>query len=202
MAHKYSKEQIEYLISIVSGHSYKEIIELFYENFRVQLSFNQIKSFIGNRKLNTGRTGYFPKGHIPFNKGLKCPGQGGTQTQFKKKHKPHNYKPVDSERVNGDGYVDIKIADPDKWKGKHILIWETQNGPVPKGHAVIFGDGNKRNFELNNLILVSRKQLVILNKKKLIQNDADLTKTAIVVADLYSKINERKTKAKKIKGGR
>lgn len=104
--------------------------------------------------------------------------------------------PVGSERVNSDGYVDIKISDPNKWKGKHILIWEKENGPVPKGHCVIFGDGNNRNFDSNNLILVSRQQLIVLNKNNLIQSDADLTRTGVIIADLYQKINERKAKTK------
>lgn len=198
MAHKYTPEQVDYLVSNVPGHGYGELIELFYERFKVQLSFNQIKSFIGNRKLNTGRTGRFPKGHTPFNKGKKGSG-GWAPTQFKKGHKAHNWVPIGTERINCDGYVDVKVQDGKKqknWKGKHILIWEQHNGPVPKGHAVIFGDGDNRNFDLDNLILVSRKQLLVLNRKGLIANDADLTRTAVIIADLHSKINERKHRSK------
>lgn len=194
MAHRYTPEQIKYLVSIVSGHSYKEIIEMFYDRFKVQLTVSQVNSFIGNRKLNTGRTGRFEKGCLPFNKGKK--GTGGWEpTQFKRGHKAHNWVPIGTERINADGYVDIKIQDgklQKNWKGKHILIWEGRNGPVPKGHVVIFGDGNNRNFDPSNLILVSRKQLAILNKNKLIQNDTDLTRTAVITADLILKIGERK----------
>ena len=109
-----------------------------------------------------------------------------------KGQKPHNYKPVGSERVNGDGYVDVKIADPNKWRAKHRLLWEEENGPIPKGYVIIFGDGNRRNFQQDNLILVSKSQLAILNKNQLIQNDADLTRAGIVIADIYKKIGERK----------
>jgi hypothetical protein len=193
MPHKYTTEEIDYIVANMPGRSYKEIIELVYERFGVQLNSSQIKSFIGNRKLSTGRTGRFEKEHIPANKGKK--GLGGWEpTQFKKGNMPHNYVPVGSERVNGDDYVDIKVSDPNKWKGKHILVWEEHNGPMPKGYAVIFGDGNRRNFDINNLILVSRQQLLILNKNKLIQNDADLTRTGVIIADIYSKIGERKSK--------
>ena len=197
--HKYTAEHIDFLVSVIPDHSYQEIIKLFYERFKIQLSFNQIKCFIGNRKLNTGRTGCFPKGHTPFNKGKKGLTTGGVQTQFKKGHMPHNHLPVGSERVRTshperrtkDDYIDVKVAEPNKWRGKHIVIWEEHNGPVPKGHAVIFGDGDNRNFDPNNLILVSRKQLAILNKKKLIQNDADLTRTAVIITDISLKIREK-----------
>ena len=191
---KYAPEQVEFLIANVPGHSYREIIQLFQEHFGIQLTLNQIKSFIGNRKLNTGRTGRFKPGHVPFNKGKKGISYKGMEaTQFKKGHKPWNYRPIGAERITTkDGYLEVKVADPNKWRGKHILIWEAANGPVPKGHVVIFGDGNKRNFDINNLLLISRAQLVRLNQNKLIQNDIELTKTGIIIADIHNKIGERK----------
>jgi len=73
-----------------------------------------------------------------------------------------------------------------------VLIWERHNGPVPPGHVVIFGDGNRRNFDPGNLLLVSRKQLVRLNQRGLIQNNAELTKMGIIIADIHNKIGERK----------
>jgi len=65
---------------------------------------------------------------------------------------------------------------------------------VPPGHAIVFGDGNKRNFDLGNLLLVSRAQLARINQRGLIQDDAELTKTGILIADVYNKIGERKRK--------
>ena len=143
----------------------------------------------------------FEKGHVPWNKGKKGLCIGGKATQYKPGHKPANWMPIGSERINGDGYVDVKIQDGMKqknWKGKHVIIWEGHNGrPVPPGHAVIFGDGNRRNFNPDNLILVSRKQLVRLNQRGLIQNDVELTKAGIVIADIHNKIGERKKGGKK-----
>ena len=77
-------------------------------------------------------------------------------------------------------------------EAKHRLLWEEENAPIPKGYVIIFGDGNRRNFQQDNLILVSKSQLAILNKNQLIQNDADLTRAGIVIADIYKKIGERK----------
>jgi hypothetical protein len=196
MTHKYSEEEIEYLTNNAAGINNTELTRMFNEHFNLNLTVSQIKGFKGNRKINSGLNGRFKKGNVPYNKGKK--GVGGWEpTQFKKGNKPHNYMSVGSERVNGESYLEIKIADPNKWKSKHILVWEEHNGPVPKGYAVIFGDGNKRNFDPNNLILVSRKQLLTMNRNKLIQNDADLTRTGVIIADLHGKINEAKRKSKK-----
>ena len=200
---KYSAEHVEYIATNITGRSFKELTAMFNERFGMDLRVSAMISLSDRHDLHNGRDarfnkGYeptqFKKGHVPFNKGKK--GIGGWEpTQFKKWNKPANWVPIGSERVNGDGYVDIKIADgklQKNWKGKHILVWEDANGPVPKGHAVIFGDGNRRNFELDNLILVSRKQLVRLNQHNLIQNDAELTRTGIIIADIYNKIGGRK----------
>lgn len=177
------------------GIGHQEMADLLNKALGTSYTKKQMKNYYARFKLDSGLTGYFPKGHEPANKGKKGVSYPGMKpTQFKKGNKPWNYQRIGSERVNGDGYVDVKIADPNKWKGKHILIWEAANGPVPKGHAVIFGDGNSRNFELSNLILVSRKQLLSLNRHNLIQNDAELTRTGVIIADVYSKIGERRKK--------
>jgi hypothetical protein len=201
--HRFTPKQIEFIKVNVFGKSYAEIITLVNSQFGIQLNKNQVKSFMGNHKLNSGRTGRFESGHAPFNKGKT--GIGGWEpTQFKKGCKSWNYKPVGSERINSDGYVDIKIADPNKWRPKHLLIWEAENAPVPKGHVVIFGDGNRLNLELDNLILVSRKELAILNKNRLIHCSAELTRSGILIADIYLKYNERNKglKRKTAKKGR
>lgn len=194
--HIWTNEEKEYLKEITPGHHYKEIQELMNKKFNSDFTLNQVKNAINRYKLNTGFTGQFKKGDVPVNKGVKgVIYEGCKKTWFKKGDMPKNYMPVGSERINGDGYIDIKISDPNKWKGKHILIWESHNGSVPKGYAVIFGDRNNRNFDLDNLILVSRQQLLILNRNNLIQKDADLTRTAVIISDIYSKISERKSKA-------
>ncbi len=192
MAHKYTQAQADFIAKNIKGTKTDELTQMFNSHFGLNLKVSQIRAFLKNHGLKSCLDCRFKSGHVPANKGKK--GTGGWEpTQFKKGQKSHNYMSVGSERVNGDGYVDIKIADPNKWKGKHILVWEEHNGPVPKGYVVIFGDGNRRNFDIDNLILVSRQQLLILNRKKLIQNDTDLTKTAVIMASLYQKIYERKS---------
>lgn len=117
--HIWSNQEKEYMKEITPGHHHKEIQELMNKKFKLNLSIDQIKGAISRYKLNTGFTGRIEKGHIPFNKGKKGIYLGGIKTQFKKGHKPKNYMPVGSERVNGDGYIDIKIADPNVIKTRH-----------------------------------------------------------------------------------
>ncbi len=45
----------------------------------------------------------------------------------------------------------------------HIINWEAVNGPLPKGHALVFKDGNKQNTAVENLELLSRAELMRRN---------------------------------------
>jgi hypothetical protein len=193
--HWWSEEEKEFLRQHYTNHSQRQLLDMFNERFNVAIGISQLTGALRRYDIKSGRTGQFNKNQRAWNKGMKginLSGENGMKTQFKVGHKPHNYKPVGTERVNGDDYVDIKIADPNKWKAKHILVWEKEHGPVPKGHAVIFGDGNRRNFSLDNLILVTRKQLVRLNQNHLIKDNTELTKMGLIIADIHSKIGERK----------
>jgi len=199
---RYTPEQIKYVEVNIKGRSYQELTNMFNKQFGLTLKTSTMVSLAfrhGLRnerdcRLNTGHEPtQFKKGHVPFNKGKK--GTGGWEpTQFEKGNKSWNYKPVGTERTNTDGYVEIKIADPKTWKAKHIILWEEANGSVPEGHVVIFADGNKQNVTLDNLLLISRRELAVMNKQGLISNDSELTKTGVVIADIYLKIGERKKK--------
>ncbi|MDR0639231.1 MAG: HNH endonuclease [Spirochaetaceae bacterium] len=96
-----------------------------------------------------------------------------------------------------NGVCYIKTAQA-VWKKKHIAIWEAANGPVPQGHVVIFADGNKSNFDLDNLLLVSRQEFMIMNHLKLIFPDKEATKAGKLVADLILLINRKKREAAQV----
>lgn len=194
--HVWTEEQKAYLGEITPGRHYKEIMELVNEKFGLELVVTQISRAIKSNGFKTGFTGQFQKGSVPFNKG-KTGFNYGKETAFKKGHRPATYRPVGSERVNRDGYTEVKVADPNVWKLKHRWVWEQHNGPVPKGYALIFADGDKSNIAVDNLIMVSRAQLVRLNQNGLIQDNKELTETAINVVDLMVKISHVKKSKRK-----
>lgn len=189
--HIWNDEEKKYLEQIVKGNSYRKILELMNSKFEYQFSMNQITGAIKRYNLSTGRTGRFEKGNTSWNKGTKGL-TSANKTSFKKGSMPPNYKPVGSERITVDGYTEVKVKDPNKWRLKQQIIWEKYNGEIPKGSTIIFADGNKFNFDIENLLLVTRKQLLTLNRYGLIKQDAELTKTGINIANVISKINEVK----------
>lgn len=198
--HIWTIEEKEFLKQIVTGHHHREIQELMNKKFNSDFTINQIKAAVKRYGLLTGFTGQFEKGSIPLNKGIKgvC-SEECKKTWFKRGHTPINHKEVGSERIDVDGYILIKVAEPNKWRMKHQVIWEQHHGKIPKGHVVIFGDGNRHNLDIDNLIMVTNNELLILNRNKLIQEDAELTRTGVNIAKVIQKISERKDKTKNSK---
>ena len=60
-----------------------------------------------------------------------------------------------------EGYLQRKMADTGvtrrDYVNVHHLIWREAGNDIPPGHILIFRDGNKANFALENLELITRK---------------------------------------------
>lgn len=112
----------------------------------------------------------FVKGHISHNKGQKMSHEvyeKSKHTFFKKGHRPHNTKEdgclsVRTDTETGIQYIYQRVA-KGKWVELHRLKFEEKNGPIPKGFNVIFKDHDHSNFADDNLVLVSDKELMLLN---------------------------------------
>lgn len=119
---------------------------------------------------NVGTAHRFLPGHVPANKGLRRPGWSRgrmAETQFKRGNKPQTWKPIGSTRYSKEGYLQRKVSDtgypPRDWVGEHILMWTKVHGPVPRGFAVCFRDGDKSHLSLDNFELISRRELMRRN---------------------------------------
>lgn len=184
---RYTKEELDYIRKITPGRHYHEIVEMFNKKFERQIDAKKLKYTLRNHNISTGLTGRFEKGITPYNKGKKYPGTGN-KTTFRKGATPHNKMKVGEDTITTDGYVKTKIAEPDVWEYKHKLIWAEVNGSIPEKHSIIFADGNKLNLSIDNLLLVSKAELLMLNRKKLISENSELTKTGLNVVKVMNKV--------------
>jgi hypothetical protein len=108
---------------------------------------------------------YFKKGQSPINKGKtwnefmsKKGRKNSRKTCFKKGQLALNKKPLGSMRITKNGYLEVKILEPNKWQAYHRLMWEETFGPIPKGGVVRFVTSDKMNVQPFNLELIDRKK--------------------------------------------
>lgn len=160
------------------------------KKFGTNFTAQQVRSRVHNQRIQSGRDCRFKKGHTPANKGIKgifIPNSG----QFRKGHFPNNVKPLGHERIDSDGYVWVKVAEPNpytgamtRYKQKSQIVWEAAHGKVTMGHNLVYLDGDKRNCSLQNLALVSDAELVRMNQMRVSDFPAELRPSILAVARL------------------
>lgn len=164
-----SEEQAAFIREHYRHHSQKDLLALVNDRFGINLEAKQLRAFVRNHGILSGRTGHFPKGAEPWNKG-KTGYMGPNRTSFKKGNRPHNTRYLGHERISKDGYIEVSVAERNPHTGfhrryrlKHVYLWEQHNGPVPEGHAVVFKNGDRSDIRLENLMLLSRAELLTAN---------------------------------------
>lgn len=75
-------------------------------------------------------------------------------------------------RITERGYVDIWMPEHQKarrngYVTEHILVWEKQNGEIPKGFHIHHKNGNKQDNRIENLECMDGKDHLRLIPKKL-----------------------------------
>lgn len=103
--------------------------------------------------INAFKTNCYSKG---FNLGVM------KSANHRRGEKHHKHKPIGSLQEK-KGYVQVKVAEPNKWMQYQRYVWEQNHpGESAEGMVVIFMDGNSRNFDPSNLERVSRGELTVM----------------------------------------
>lgn len=131
---------------------------------------------------SVGAATRFKPGQVPQNKGLRRPGYAPgrmRETQFKKGMRTgvaaKNWCPVGTIRTDAEGFLRIKVREgfsgetrfgfgnTDIWPLLNRHVWEQHHGPIPKSHSVVFKDRDRTNCAIENLELISRRELMARN---------------------------------------
>lgn len=178
----YTAEQERWICSHVKD--YKNTVEMvkdFNSEFEVDLTACALKKKV---------TKLIPEHRWGHSGGSK-PGEGFSV----------NTSPLGAERWKG-GYLSIKLDNKpmrgeSKWKTyeqnwifKHHYIWEQANGKIPDGHIVIFLDGNRENFDIDNLYCIPRQYQTLLMRNGWYTGNPEVTMAAIKWCELHYALKE------------
>lgn len=98
---------------------------------------------------------------------------------------------IGASRVTAEGYILIKVGKND-WRLKQRIVWEKAHGAIPKGMYVCFKDNNTENCDIDNLHLVSSRDL--LRKNSMHNLPEDLRSLIHMKGSLQLMINKRRKK--------
>lgn len=169
----FTQEDIEYIkekysdtrTKDIAAHLNRNIYSIY--NLADRLGLKKSEEFnnspASGRKIKGQRSSpnsEFPKGHKPWNTGLKGVLKGSF-TSFKKGHLPHNTLSdgVIRTRKNKHGtpyqWIRLGLA---KWEMLHVHTYKKFYGEIPEGHIVIFKNKNTMDCSPENLLMISKQQ--------------------------------------------
>ncbi|HFL6393183.1 TPA: HNH endonuclease signature motif containing protein [Staphylococcus aureus] len=181
MRFKWEQKHIDYVKSIYKGRYLKDVRDMFNNKFGTNISKNAINAKMNRLGVKSGVSPY-----------------GSRQAHG------HLHKPIGSKKLDQHGYVLIKVDNKtnnqrNNWKLYHHYVWEKHYGEIPSKHAVIFLNGNKKDFRIENLAMITYSTLQMMINNNLFYENAELTKTGINIAKLLKKQTRRSVKKMKIK---
>lgn len=133
--HCYTKEEDEWLCQNLLKYTYKDLVAAFNQTFQTSIGYYALKSHC-------------------IGKGFK----GGTKES--KGYKNWRFATIGTESIyNGRIYVKVSDAPTSRtaknhmanWMEKGRVVWEQHHGKIPKGHNIVYLDGNPLNCEISNL---------------------------------------------------
>lgn len=155
--HQWTNEEIE-MLKLLSeeGKTAKECAFQINNAFGLNLTTSSISKARNINKIKCSNDGKFKKGkHANVEGELK---KGSENSKYKEigtiSWKQYGFK--------GNHEYIIKISDLKEQKLSRY-IWEQHNGEIPKGKNILYKDGNKKNCDINNLMLISNEENALLS---------------------------------------
>ena len=167
--HTWTDEQVEYLKKIAEGTPRKEIVKKINDKFNLNLTLLQVRDCMNGRGIRN-------------NIDKRFSAKNGNRCQQE--------KPIGTISKWECGYTRIKTGD-NEWEFIQRYVWRKHHGEIPPGHSVIFLDGNTDNYNIENLALVNRNELMKYNSMRLNSDNQELNRVAVNLAKLMTKAKER-----------
>lgn len=163
---KWTEEHRKFLDQHYSSLTQPHLLEAFNQNFDVEISRASLSCALYRFQIKSGRTGKYEKGNQPWNKGIN-PWIDRPDAYkrikphlFKKNTLPHNTKQNGFITQRSNGYYYIRI-DLNEWELLHHYKWKEFHGQIPQGSVITFKDGDISNCHINNLEVVTKKELFL-----------------------------------------
>lgn len=185
MTKLFNQEQEDFIRKNSDGVRNQELCDMVNKKFGLNIKKKQMANWRTNHNAMSKTSLY----------GWKKDKKAGID--FKPQKEFSSASPIGTELISKDTLL-IKVG-RGQWISKHRYLWEKEYGKLSKDDVVIFLDGDKRNFDLKNLVKIPKRQLAILNKKGMLTDNAEVNKSAIAYSELVSKVSELENETSKFR---
>lgn len=139
---KYTPEMTAWIRENSNGVEWDDLTPLFNEMFGCDKTARQLRSHAHDNGIHNGIWRKNPYGKTP-----------------------RRHRPVGSKRLDKDGYVVVKIAEPCKWRREQFVVWEQYHKPINiRKEMLIHLDGNPQNNAIENLYKIDRRLIGMINQ--------------------------------------
>ena len=162
----YSNEIYEFLINNANKYTIRQLVEILRNEYNFEIERKRLAQY--------------------------CIKMGITY-KYEKPNKSHDNKPTPIgsivRKTDGD-MLKIKVGEH-KWEYLQRIIYEKHyNIKLKENEYVMFLDQDKRNFNINNLQIVTRQESATISATRLYSKNPMVTKTGIKVVKLINKVKE------------
>ena len=170
---EFTQEEDEWLKEVMPNHLYRDVCKMFEQKFGKILTKRQLDG----HNYNVLKVSNSNKGN--------------------KKFRADKFEPIGYEVQYPNGYTYVKVSDTGNqkadYKSKQYVEYEKYYGNVPENCIVIFLDGNRENFDKDNLYALDKRISCMLNKHRL-RTDCtkELTLAAIKTWELHYAVKDAK----------
>lgn len=161
--HKYTEEEVEFLVLNSPKYSRKDLTSLFNKKFRRNISIKAITN-----KCNSFQAFGREERHCVGDEVLRSDGYVIVKTTNDKSIPKHK-----------------------RWELKHRIVWQKEFGEIPKGYVLIFKDGDRSNCDISNLVLVKREVVTIMSRNSMFSKSAELNEQSIAISKAILKLAEK-----------
>ena len=178
---KFTDEEHQFILDNVEGMTYSQLSYLMFKKLRSKRTATSISNYCSRNGISN---------NIHSHKG-----------QFASGHIPPATLPIGTERIDyrGDVFVKVSIRGKEREKGKHkkVIEWKKHGGSLNDDDIIIFLDGNRKNFDIDNLLPIPRKVFLYLTREQLLTEHREINLAIINYANLMFLRRERERELKR-----
>ena len=166
MRNSYTKDFEDTIKTLAGTHTLQQLVDIAINNYNYDVSKDALRQYLSKRKIRY------------------------KDYMYNKVRTMGDNIPIGTERTKPDGMVQIKIA-PNKWEYKSRYLYEKHyNVKLTTRDFIIFLDGDRTNFNIDNLYKVDCRTASYIANLRLPVTTAELTKSAIIYAQSMIQLKE------------